>query len=239
MDAVSSTQQTTASSTFNKNEFLLSKLSEMATRSDQISNAMQIALGFIMTLTAALLAILVSIGQTINGNSCDALYGASSFADYLFFLFSQENIILWAACVVFSFIGSSSNLTALAIHEHADEHYNELEENYHAIVSELVQGDAFFEKYNALTTLPKLQRRIKEGRVESIYLRTACAFHCLFALFLACFLESLSMLIMIQLDECSIIMSSIVFLALSIDVALGIFRRLKIENKNPSVSDYA
>lgn len=69
MDVASSTQQTTASSTFNKNEFLLSKLSEMATRSDQISNAMQIALGFIMTLTAALLAILVSIGQTINGNS--------------------------------------------------------------------------------------------------------------------------------------------------------------------------
>ncbi len=47
------------------------------------------------------------------------------------------------------------------------------------------------------------------------------------------------MLIMIQLNECSIIMSSIVFLALSIDVALGIFCRLKIENKNPSVSDNA
>ena len=104
MDVASSTQQTTASSTFNKNEFLLSKLSEMATRSDQISNAMQIALGFIMTLTAALLAILVSIGQTINGNSCDALYDANSFADYLFYLISQENIILWAACVVHSFI---------------------------------------------------------------------------------------------------------------------------------------
>lgn len=236
MDNTGNAQETTASSTFNKNEFLLSRLSEMATRSDQISNAMQIALGFIMTLTAALLAILVSIGQTINENSSAALYGANSFADFLRFLFSQENIILWAACVVFSFIGSSSNLTALAIHENANEHYNELEEKYHAIVSELVQGDALFEKYNALTTLPKIQRRIKEGCVENIYLRTARAFHCLFALFLACLLESLSMLIMIQLNECSIIMSSIV-LALSMDVAFGIFFRLKIENKSPSVGD--
>ncbi|MFR7743153.1 MAG: hypothetical protein ACLU3I_07620 [Acutalibacteraceae bacterium] len=101
MDVASSTQQTTASSTFNKNEFLLSKLSEMATRSDQISNAMQIALGFIMTLTAALLAILVSIGQTINGNSCDALYDANSFADYLFFLFHRRTSSFGRLCVVF------------------------------------------------------------------------------------------------------------------------------------------
>lgn len=227
MGNTESTQETTVFLASDKKEFLLSKLSEMAARSDQISNAMQIALGFIMTLTAALLAILVSIGQTINENSCDALCGANSFTVFLQFLFSQENIILWAACAVFSFIGSSSNLTALAIHENAKEHYNELEENYHAVVSKLVQGDAFFEKHSALTTLPRITRRIKEGRVENIYLGTAHAFHCLFALFLACLLESLTMLIMIQLNECSIIMSSIVFVAFSADVALGTFYRLR------------
>ena len=178
-----------------KREFVQAKLSEMAARSDQVSNAMQIALGFIITLTTALLAMLISIGQIINENSYEGLKNAESIYMALQVLFQRGNMVFWAAGAILSFVGSSSNLKALAIHENSAKHYNRIREDYEAIATKLLGRNHFFKKNPALTTIPELSDRIKIGKVEGIYKKTACAFHFLFSVFLACFFESIAMCI--------------------------------------------
>ena len=236
MSDTSNASETTAFSATDRRTFLLSKLSEMAARSDQISNAMQIALGFMITLTAALLAILVSIGQTINENSAAAIQHADSFSDFLQALFLHKNIILWAAGAVFALIGSSSNLTALAIHNNSKTHYKELADNYNTTITRLVGADDFSNDEQYLASLPSIDQRIKRGCVEGIYLKTAYAFQFLFTIFGACFFESIATHIMSSITNCPspISVNAVVTIPLiSLIIGIGSFCLLykKVDNK--------
>ena len=52
-----------------KESFIVAKLSETAERAEQVLAKMQVALGFVMALMAALLAVIAAIFQAICSNS--------------------------------------------------------------------------------------------------------------------------------------------------------------------------
>ena len=102
-----------------KHDFYTMKLTELSEHANQVLTSAQVALGFVMAFNTAILAILVTIGQTINGNyclseSCQAAKIHEAFEAFL----CQPNIIPWAACAILAYIGGRTSLVALEIHVH-------------------------------------------------------------------------------------------------------------------------
>lgn len=167
-----------------KHDFYTMKLTELSEHANQVLTSAQVALGFVMAFNTAILAILVTIGQTINGNyclseSCQAAKIHEAFEAFL----CQPNIIPWAACAILAYIGGRTSLVALEIHVHMVKCYNKLRLTYNKIIKkEFGVGKRDF--------LPSISDRIKEGVVERIYRITALWFFCICTLFLTCFLAS-------------------------------------------------
>ncbi len=163
-----------------KHNFSVEVLSELSNQASQVLTSMQVALGFVMAFNTALLALLVNIGQTINSNCAIELGRAVKITDACKALLCIPNIIPWAACTVFAYIGGRTNLAALEMHMHMNEHYSKLVSNYNGIAkSSLADGQ-----------LPDISVCLKQDLVERIYYIAAYWFFFLCALFLTCFFTS-------------------------------------------------
>ena len=106
-----------------KHNFSVEVLSELSNQASQVLTSMQVALGFVMAINTALLALLVNIGQTINSNCAIELGRAVKITDACKALLCIPNIIPWAACTVFAYIGGRTNLAALEMHMHMNVSY--------------------------------------------------------------------------------------------------------------------
>lgn len=174
-----------------KNSFFISKLSEAADRADKILSGMQISLGFIMAMTTALLTVLVSVVQIISGNVSEYADTVINSCNIILVYLCPPNVLLWAACVMFSFVGTISNLIALEIHIHAANSYKALVLKYNNTVSELLSKCSISADMEYIILLPHMSDRIKRGSVRNIYVLTAVSFHFLCTSFLTCLVASI------------------------------------------------
>lgn len=87
--------------------FIVAKLSEIAERANQVLVSLQVSLGFVMAFNAALLAIIVAIGQSIDNNVFDSVRRATNIPEFLHAILCVSNILLWCACALFAFIGGT------------------------------------------------------------------------------------------------------------------------------------
>ena len=146
-----------------KHDFYTMKLTELSEHANQVLTSAQVALGFVMAFNTAILAILVTIGQTINSNYClSESCQTAKIHEACEALLCQPNIIPWAACAILAYIGGRTSLIALEMHVHIVKCYKRLSLTYKKIIKkEFSGGEQDF--------LPSISDRIKEGAVERIY----------------------------------------------------------------------
>ena len=157
-----------------KESFIVAKLSEIAERAEQGVAKMQVALGFVMALMAALLAVIAAIFQAICSNS----FSLSSrvvidFWNYCEMLSVPANSILWAMAGLTATIGCISNLIALAIQLNAANFYESLVQKYNKLAKKIGGVKELLDEYDEIIKLPNLPKRIKKGSLKRIYLISA------------------------------------------------------------------
>ena len=157
-----------------KESFIVAKLSETAERAEQVLAKMQVALGFVVALMAALLAVIAAIFQAICSNSfLPPPKEIIDFWNYCEMLSVPANSILWAMAGLTATIGCISNLIALAIQLTAANFYISLVKEHNEVVGSIADTNGLSEKYGSIIELPELPKRIKKGSIKRIYLISA------------------------------------------------------------------
>ena len=159
-----------------KESFIVAKLSETAERAEQVLAKMQVALGFVMALMAALLAVIAAIFQAICSNSfLPPPKEIIDFWNYCEMLSVPANSILWAMAGLTATIGCISNLIALAIQLTAANFYISLVKEHNEVVGSIADTNGLSEKYGSIIELPELPKRIKKGSIKRIGNVKKCA----------------------------------------------------------------